>query len=111
MKLFGMCLDKRAVTGVVAAAAVVWWLFPGAFAAAVPFLLFAICPLSMLLMMKAMNGMNGQQSAAEPATAPTVQANAELQPAATGPDSGEAPSDSALDALSAAAADVEARRN
>ncbi|MGH3666197.1 MAG: DUF2933 domain-containing protein [Egibacteraceae bacterium] len=90
MKLFGMCIDKRVVAGVAAAAGLLWWLAPGAFTAAWPLLIIAICPLSMLLMMKAMNQMGGQsQEPAQPATPPT-------------PDVG---------AVTAAAADVDARRN
>ena len=71
MKLFGMCIDKRVIAGVVAAAALWWWLAPGAFAASWPLLLVAICPLSMLLMMKAMNQMEGQShEPSQPGTSP-----------------------------------------
>lgn len=67
MKVLGMCIDKKVVGGLAVVGLGIWWLAPGAIAAALPFLLLAICPLSMLFMMKAMNGMNGQQ--------PTIQAN------------------------------------
>lgn len=91
MKMFGMCIDKRVVGGVAAAAVMLWWLAPSAFSAALPLLLVAICPLSMLLMMKAMNQMEGQsQEPSEPGTSP-------------------APSVTDVDI--AAAADVDARRN
>lgn len=90
MKLFGMCIDKRVVGGVAAGAGLLWWLAPGAFAAALPLLIFAICPLSMLLMMKAMNQMGGQSQ--EPAQ-------------------GAVPAPSEVDPVTAAAADVDARRN
>jgi uncharacterized SAM-binding protein YcdF (DUF218 family) len=90
VKLFGMCIDKRVIAGVVAAAGLLWWLAPGAFAAALPLLIFAICPLSMLLMMKAMNQMGGQSQDAAPHATPPA---------------------SDVSAVTAAAADVDARRN
>ena len=93
MKLFGMCIDKRVVAGVITAGVLLWWLAPGAFAAALPLLIFAICPLSMLLMMKAMNQMGGDK-----------------QPAATQSSPMSAAPDD-VSAVSAAVADVEARRN
>lgn len=107
MKLFGMCIDKRVVVGVVAAGAMLWWLAPGAFGAALPFLIFAICPLSMLFMMKAMNQMGGQQApgASQPPAA-GVQPAVAPQAAATD----AAPADP-IAAAAAAAADVDARRN
>ncbi|MBW3619039.1 MAG: DUF2933 domain-containing protein [Actinobacteria bacterium] len=107
MKLFGMCIDKRVVVGVVAAAGLLWWLAPGAFAAALPLLIFAICPLSMLLMMKAMGQMGGQQTpdASQP-PAPGVQPAAAPQAGA----GNAAPADP-IAAAAAAAADVNARRN
>lgn len=55
MKMFGMCINKRVVAGVAVTAALLWWLAPGAVAAVLPLLVLAICPLSMLLMMKAMD--------------------------------------------------------
>lgn len=71
MKVFGMCINKKVVAGLAVVGLGVWWLAPGAIGAALPFLLIAICPLSMLVMMKAMNGMNGpqhgQQANGEPA--------------------------------------------
>lgn len=67
MKFLGMCIDKRVVAGVVAAGLLLWWLRPEAISAALPFLILAICPLSMLMMMKMMGPMNGQQSTQQPA--------------------------------------------
>lgn len=90
MKLFGMCIDKRVVGGAAVGAGLLWWLAPGAFAAALPLLIFAVCPLSMLLMMKAMNQMGGQSQ--EPAQHAV-------------------PAPSEVDPVTAAAADVDARRN
>jgi hypothetical protein len=110
MKVFGMCIDKRAVVAVVAVAGLLWWLAPGAVAAALPLLLFAICPLSMLFMMKAMNGMNGNGNGVDgggaDAGARTPVAPRGV-PAAAAEPAGETP----LDAVTAAAADVESRRN
>lgn len=91
MKLFGMCIDKRAVVGVVVGAGLLWWLAPGVLAASWPLLIFAICPISMLLMMKAMNQMGGDKQAV-----------------ATQPSPVSAATD---DVAAAGAADVEARRN
>lgn len=93
MKVFGMCIDKPVVIGVAAAAGLLLWLAPGAFSAALPLLIVAICPLSVLLMMKAMNQMGGQpQERSQPATQPAT-------PVAD------------LGTVRAAAADVDARRN
>lgn len=58
MKIVGMCIDKRVLGGLALAAAVVWWQAPQALGAALPLLVFAVCPLSMLVMMKAMGKMN-----------------------------------------------------
>lgn len=82
MKVFGMCFNMKVVAGLAVVGLGVWWLAPGAVAAALPLLLLAICPLSMLFMMKAMNNMNGQQqgqhtpqtSAPQPADVPAGQA-------------------------------------
>lgn len=76
-----MCINKKAVAGLTVVGLGIWWLAPGAIGAALPFLLLAICPLSMLFMMKAMNKMNGQQqgqhtpqtSAPQPADVPAGQ--------------------------------------
>lgn len=63
MKIFGMCINKNVVAGLAVVALGIWWMAPEAIGAALPFLLLAICPLSMLFMMKAMNNMGGQQQA------------------------------------------------
>ncbi len=85
MKIFGMCIDKRIVAGVAVAGLGLWWLVPGALAAALPFLLLAICPLSMVLMMKAMNASGSRHGGADHAerqhmpdqTAPTAPTEAD----------------------------------
>ncbi|MBW3577402.1 MAG: DUF2933 domain-containing protein [Actinobacteria bacterium] len=58
-----MCINKKVVAGLAAVGLGIWWLAPGAIGAAMPLLLIAICPLSMVFMMKAMGGMNGQHHA------------------------------------------------
>ncbi|GAA5512346.1 hypothetical protein Dcar01_01060 [Deinococcus carri] len=55
MKLFGICLNWKVFVGLaVIAVGLYFAVSPGAFAAALPFLLAAACPLSMLLMMRFM---------------------------------------------------------
>lgn len=94
MKQFGMCIDKRVVGAVAIGLALLWWLAPGAFAAALPLLLLAICPLSMVVMMRAMDR-GGDSGAATSSTSET-------------PAAGPAPS--GLD-LATVKADLDARRN
>lgn len=50
------CLDWRVLGGLVAAGAVLWWMWPQAVAAALPVIVVAVCPLSMLVMMWAVRG-------------------------------------------------------
>ena len=54
MNVLRACLDWRVLTGLAALGVAVYLVAPGLIAAAVPLLLLAACPLSMLLMMKAM---------------------------------------------------------
>ncbi len=61
MKALKMCLNWKVLAGVAAVGAGLLVFAPGLAAAALPFLVLAICPLSMVLMMGAMNGM-GQTS-------------------------------------------------
>lgn len=49
-----MCLNKKVVVALAAAALAVWVLAPGAIAGALPVLVLAACPLSMLFMMRGM---------------------------------------------------------
>jgi hypothetical protein len=58
-----MCLNWKVVAGLVAAGAGVYAFTPDLFAAAVPLLLLAVCPLSMVAMMAAMSGGKGQKEA------------------------------------------------
>jgi hypothetical protein len=67
MKVFGMCINWRALVGVGVIAAGLLAFAPNLATAALPFLILAICPLSMLLMM-ALMGNNGSQQGAACAT-------------------------------------------
>jgi hypothetical protein len=51
-----MCFDKRVIAGLVVVSVAVAVFAPGALAVALPVLVLAACPLSMLLMMQAMSG-------------------------------------------------------
>lgn len=64
MKVFGMCINWRVLVGVGVIAAGLFAFAPNLAAAALPFLILAICPLSMLLMMTLMGNNGSQQSAA-----------------------------------------------
>lgn len=58
MKALKMCLNWKVIVGLAVIGAGLFAFAPGIAAAALPLLVLAICPLSMLLMMGAMNGMN-----------------------------------------------------
>ena len=51
-----MCINKRVVVGLAAIALVVFALSPRLLAGLAPVLIVAVCPLSMLLMMRGMTG-------------------------------------------------------
>ena len=51
-----MCLNKKVIGGLAVAAVAIYLLAPNLFGAALPLLIFAACPLSMLLMMRMMSG-------------------------------------------------------
>jgi len=51
-----MCINKRVVVGLAAIALVVFALSPRLLAGLAPVLIMAVCPLSMLLMMRSMTG-------------------------------------------------------
>ncbi len=65
MKHFGMCMNWKVVAGLAVVGLGVWIVAPNLIAAAVPLLLLAICPLSMIFMMKGMGSMGGNQSATQ----------------------------------------------
>lgn len=65
MKLSGMCLNWKVLAGLGAVSLGIFVFTPQLFAAALPFLLLALCPLSMLLMMGSMKSMDeSRQNAA-----------------------------------------------
>ena len=69
MKAFGMCLNWRVVAGLAVVAIGVWVFAPHLIGAALPLLIVAACPLSMLVMMRGMGNMGGArrpESTAQP---------------------------------------------
>jgi uncharacterized protein YlxW (UPF0749 family) len=56
MKMLKMCLNWKVLAGLVAVGAGMYAIAPNLAVAALPFLLLAICPLSMMFMMKGMQG-------------------------------------------------------
>jgi hypothetical protein len=78
MKIGGMCLNWRIVAGLAAVGLGIWVVAPNLLAGAIPLLLLAACPLSMLIMMR---GMQGSQCASTPQQvarpAPVAQTRAE----------------------------------
>ena len=74
MKMLKMCLHPKVIAAMVAVSAGVWLVAPGWFAAALPILFLAICPLSMLVMMKLMMpDSTGQQETADVASEESLQ--------------------------------------
>jgi hypothetical protein len=66
MKMLKMCLNPTVVAGLVAVGVAIYWIAPNLIAAALPILLLAVCPLSMLLMVWGMQQSQGQgQQASE----------------------------------------------
>lgn len=66
-----MCFNKKVIGSLLALGVAVFVLAPSVFSAALPLLLVAACPLSMMLMMKSMKGMEGtagDQSGSGPAS-------------------------------------------
>jgi len=61
------CFDWRVLSGLAALGVAVYLVAPSLIAAAIPILLLAACPLSMLLMMKAMRGQQPSAGAEVPA--------------------------------------------
>jgi hypothetical protein len=66
MNILRACLDWRVLTGITALGIGVYVVNPALLAAAFPLLLIAVCPLSMLLMMRAMGGQQAVPNAADP---------------------------------------------
>jgi hypothetical protein len=63
-----MCLNKKVIAGLVVAAGAIYLLAPNWFGAALPLLIFAACPLSMLLMMRMMSGSGNSSCNTKPAS-------------------------------------------
>ena len=58
-KMLRACLNWKVVGGLTVLGLGFWFIAPNLLAAALPVLLLAVCPLSMLLMMRAMQGEHG----------------------------------------------------
>ena len=68
MKHLKMCLNPKVLATLAAVGVGIYLYAPGLFAAALPLLVLAICPLSMVLMMTAMSrGTNGSESSGDTA--------------------------------------------
>ena len=67
MTIFGMCINLRVAGGLAAAAVVLFAVAPNLVLSALPYLLIAACPLSMLFMMRGRMNMGGE--AAQPGAA------------------------------------------
>lgn len=77
MNMLKMCLNWKVMAGLAAAGLGVYLIAPGAFAAALPLLFLAICPLSMVVMMMMMGRGNGGSTPApdsDPSTAGSLAA-------------------------------------
>jgi hypothetical protein len=59
MKMLKMCLNPIVLAGLTATGVAIYLFAPNLIAAALPILLLAVCPLSMLLMMLTMKDMHG----------------------------------------------------
>ena len=62
MNMLKMCLNWKVIAGLALVGVALFVYAPGLAAGALPFLVLAICPLSMIFMMKAMNGGMGGDS-------------------------------------------------
>jgi hypothetical protein len=61
-KMLRACLNWKVIGGLAAVGLGIWFIAPNALVAALPFLLIAVCPLSMMFMMRGM----GDHHASEP---------------------------------------------
>ncbi len=62
MKMLKMCLNWKVLAGLAATGAGIYFLTPELALAALPFLVVAVCPLSMMLMMWSMRGTEDKES-------------------------------------------------
>lgn len=74
-----MKLDKKALGALAVAAPGAYLVAPNLFGAALPLLIFAACPLSMLLMMRMMAGAGGRPRGTTPSAGDTDRELAELR--------------------------------
>lgn len=74
MRLGGMCINWKVVAGLAVVGVGIWVVKPTLIGAALPLLILAACPLSMLLMMRGMGGQcaTEPQGAGEQAAARTL---------------------------------------
>jgi len=77
MRIGRFCIDWKVVAGLAAVAVGILLVQPRLFISALPVLLVAACPLSMVLMMW---GMRSMGQSAPPATAPPLMADRQLNP-------------------------------
>ncbi len=68
--MFGMCLDWRVLTGLAVVGLALWVVAPKMLVGAIPLLIVAACPLSMLFMMRGM-GRGSRPSSAQGEVRPT----------------------------------------
>lgn len=63
-----MCINKKVVAGLAVAGVAIFAIAPDLIGAALPLLIIAVCPLSMLVMMRAMSGEKSKSCSAEGTT-------------------------------------------
>lgn len=98
------CINPKVIAGLAAVAVGVWVFAPGAFAAALPLLILAICPLSMIGMMYMMRGSGQHAGSGGGASRDTQEGGKEPVT-----ESGEQEDARGIEALRAQVAELEAR--
>ena len=73
-----MCINKKVVGGLVVAGLALYLVAPNLIGAALPLLILAVCPLSMLVMMKMMSGDKSASSAPTDPAGEVTDVDAEL---------------------------------
>ena len=72
------CLNRKVLIGFAVVAAGVLAVAPGSFVAVLPLLVLAVCPLSMVLMMRGMNRGNGCETSSVSTASGAIDTDAEL---------------------------------
>src|SRR5438552_18909259 len=72
------CINRNVLIGLAVVAGGVLLIAPGAFASLLPLLVVAICPLSMVFMMRGMNRGKSCETTSASSAAPAVDTDAEL---------------------------------